>query len=80
MLVQFLVSPQVGGLTYTEQKTHFALWCMLSAPLMLGNDPRSMTKATLSILTNPELLAISQDPLAKQAKKVNKLACGPALA
>jgi len=61
---------QVGGLTHTEQKAHFALWCMLSAPLMLGNDPRTMTKATLSILTAPEILAISQDPLGKQAKKV----------
>jgi len=47
-----------------------ALWCMLASPLMLGNDPRTMTKATLNILTAPEILSISQDKLAKQAKKV----------
>lgn len=34
----------VGGLTLTEQRTHFAFWCMLSAPLMLGNDPRMMRR------------------------------------
>jgi alpha-galactosidase len=43
---------------------------MLASPLMLGNDPRTMTKATLNILTAPEILSISQDKLAKQAKKV----------
>ncbi|KAF5825954.1 hypothetical protein DUNSADRAFT_5693, partial [Dunaliella salina] len=62
----------VGGLTHTEQKAHFALWCMLASPLMLGNDPRTMSKATLSILKAPEILAISQDPLGLQAKKVYK--------
>ncbi len=61
---------QVGGLTVTEQRTHFALWCMVAAPLILGNDPRRMSKTTLSILTAPEVLAISQDPLGKQATKV----------
>ncbi|KAL6751317.1 glycoside hydrolase superfamily [Haematococcus lacustris] len=61
---------RVGGLTLTEQRTHFAFWCMLASPLILGNDPRHMTKATLAILTAPDLLAISQDPLAQQAKKV----------
>jgi len=65
--------------THTAHCTHcdalsltlaVALWCMLASPLMLGNNPRTMTKATLSILTAPEILAISQDKLAKQAKKV----------
>ena len=60
----------MGGLTQTEQRSHFAFWCMLSAPLILGNDPRHMTKATLQILTAKEVIAISQDTLAKQARKV----------
>lgn len=60
----------MGGLTVTEQRAHFSLWVMLSAPLILGNDPRSMTHATLEILTAPEVLAISQDSLARQAVKV----------
>jgi len=61
---------RVGGLTHTEQRTHFAFWCMLASPLILGNDPRHMSKATLQILLAREIIGISQDPLAKQAKKV----------
>jgi hypothetical protein len=60
----------VGGLTYTEQRTHFAFWCMLSSPLMLGNDPRHMSTATARILTAPGLLAINQDPLGTSARKL----------
>jgi alpha-galactosidase len=60
----------VGGLTQTEQRAHFSLWVMLSSPLILGNDPRHMSRATLDILTAPEVLAISQDALARQAVKV----------
>lgn len=46
--------------------------CMLSAPLILGNDPRHMTSATLDILLAPEVLAVSQDALAMQARKVGR--------
>ena len=60
----------VGGFTYTEQRTQFAFWCMLAAPLILGADPRHMSAATLRILTAPELISISQDPLARQARRV----------
>ncbi|KAL3911467.1 MAG: hypothetical protein SGPRY_008679 [Prymnesium sp.] len=60
----------VGGLTHTEQRTHFAFWCMLAAPLMLGNDPRRMSVKTVRILTAKGLLAINQDPLGKQAQRI----------
>ena len=40
---------KVGGLTQTEQRTHFAFWCIMAAPLILGNDPRAMSKATLEV-------------------------------
>ena len=60
----------VGGLTYTEQRTHFAFWCMLSSPLMLGNDPRHMSAATRRILSSTGLLRINQDPLGHSARKV----------
>ncbi len=66
---------RVGGLTDAEQRTHFAFWCMLSSPLILGNDPRRMTGATLDILLAPEVLALSQDALGKQARKVRKSCC-----
>ena len=63
----------VGGLTYIEQRTHFAFWCMLAAPLILGNDPRHMSASTLSLLTNRHLIAINQDPLGRQAHRVIRI-------
>ena len=63
---------EVGnGMTYVEDKSHFALWCMLASPLIAGNDFRKMSKETLAILTNKELIAINQDELGIQAFKVS---------
>lgn len=45
----------------TEYKTHFALWCMASSPLMIGSDVRRMRPETLSLLTNQGLIRIDQD-------------------
>jgi len=59
-----------GVLTPDESRAHFSLWCMLAAPLMAGNDIRTMDKATLDILTNREAIAIDQDPLGKQGYKI----------
>ena len=56
-----------GGMTTEEYRTHFSLWCMLAAPLMSGNDLQNMTKETLAILTNNEMIAVNQDSLGKQA-------------
>ncbi|MDO8544800.1 MAG: glycoside hydrolase family 27 protein [Opitutaceae bacterium] len=50
------------GLTDEEQKAHFALWCVMSSPLMLGNDPRVMTNAEKELLLNRECIAVNQDP------------------
>jgi alpha-galactosidase len=50
-----------GNMTTEEYRTHFSLWCMLAAPLMTGNDLRNMSKETLSILTNREMVSIDQD-------------------
>jgi hypothetical protein len=54
---------QVGnvGLTLTEQKSHFSLWCMAGAPLLAGTDIEHATAETLQILTAPELLEVNQD-------------------
>jgi alpha-galactosidase len=63
---------EVGNsvLTPSESRAHFSLWCMLAAPLMAGNDIRSMDKFTASILTNREAIAIDQDLLGKQGYKL----------
>lgn len=55
---------EVGnGMTYAEDKAHFTMWCMLSAPLIAGNDLRKMSIQTKDILTNRDLIAIDQDSL-----------------
>ncbi len=56
-----------GGMTFTEDKAHFSLWCMVSAPLIMGNNLTNMSAQTLSILTNAELIAVDQDPAGEQA-------------
>jgi hypothetical protein len=59
---------QLGnGMTFEEDKTHFSMWCMMSTPLMLGNDLTKMSKETLEILTNQEMIALNQDPACLQA-------------
>ncbi len=63
------------GMTDVEYQTHFSLWCMFAAPLLASNDLRSMNEATAAILTNPEMLALDQDPLGEQAKPVYKMGC-----
>lgn len=55
-----------------EQYTHITLWCMLSAPLLLGCDIESMDEYTLSLLKNSEVLAVNQDRFGKQASVVQQ--------
>lgn len=54
------------GLTVSESRAHFSLWCMLAAPLMAGNDVRNMSDEIRDILTNKEVIAVDQDSLGKQ--------------
>src|SRR5437867_11397609 len=58
-----------GGMTDTEYRTHMGLWALMSAPLIAGNDVRSISPSILAILTDPEVIAVDQDPLALQAVK-----------
>lgn len=62
----------VAGCTDTEYRTHFGLWCLLAAPLMIGCDVRSMTSFTQQLLTCAEAIAVSQDPLGVQARRVGE--------
>jgi len=57
-----------GGMTAEEYRTHMTLWALLRAPLIAGNDLRSMSDETKSILMNPDVIAIDQDPYAKPAR------------
>ena len=59
-----------GGMTTTEYESHFSLWCLMKAPLLIGCDVRNMSEDTLRILTNHEVISVNQDKLGIQGKKV----------
>ena len=61
-----------GGMTDTEYRSHFSLWAMLAAPLIAGNDLSKMDDATKAILMNKDVIAIDQDPLGQQGRRVAK--------
>lgn len=55
-----------GGMTDGEYRAHFSLWALQAAPLMAGNDLRTMSDSTRTILTNAEVIAVDQDALGAQ--------------
>jgi len=59
-----------GHMTDDEYRTHMSLWALAAAPLLAGNDIRTMSDVTKSILLNKEVIAIDQDSLGKQASPV----------
>jgi len=60
-----------GHMTDDEYRTHMSLWALAAAPLLAGNDIRTMSAATKAILLNKEVIAVDQDPLGKQASPVS---------
>ncbi|MFC7385379.1 ricin-type beta-trefoil lectin domain protein [Sphaerisporangium rhizosphaerae] len=61
----------VGSLTATEGRAHFSLWALLNAPLIAGNDIRSMSSDTRTTLTNTEVIAVNQDWGGRQGTKIS---------
>jgi alpha-galactosidase len=59
-----------GHMSADEYRTHMSLWSLTASPLLAGNDIRTMSDVTKSILLNKEVIAIDQDPLGKQASPV----------
>lgn len=57
-----------GGMSDVEYRSHFALWCMMAAPLLIGTDVRALADDTRAILLNRRLIAVNQDPLGEQAR------------
>jgi alpha-galactosidase len=62
------LGPRRPDLTDVEQRAHFSLWAMLAAPLLAGNDVRSMSASTRDILINRDVIAVDQDPLVVQGR------------
>jgi alpha-galactosidase len=61
-----------GGMSAAEYRSHFSLWAMMAAPLIAGNDIAHMDEATRSILLNKEVIAVDQDKLGVQGRRVSK--------
>ena len=55
-----------NGMTFAEEEAHFGLWCIMSSPLMIGCDLAYLPEDTRALVTNPELVAVNQDPLGLQ--------------
>ncbi len=63
-------------LSRNEQYTHMSLWCLLCAPLLIGCDMTQLDAFTLNLLTNDEVLEVNQDPLGRQAARVQRTDSG----
>jgi alpha-galactosidase len=61
-----------GGMTTDEYRAHFSLWSILAAPLLAGNDLRDMKPEIHDILTNKEVIAVNQDALGSQGRRIRK--------
>ena len=78
-----------GKLNYEQNKSHFNVWCMMNAPLILGNDLRKFIKEdgsvdrdnlVLKIVTNEKMIAINQDEESKACKRIKRGVCVDVLA
>ncbi|CAN6546488.1 unnamed protein product [Malus baccata var. baccata] len=59
-----------GGMSVQEYQSHFSIWAVMKAPLLIGCDIPSASKETLQILGNKEVIDVNQDPLGVQARKL----------
>ncbi|MFI1393629.1 glycoside hydrolase family 27 protein [Streptomyces sp. NPDC020681] len=57
-------------LTEEESTTQFVMWAVMASPLVIGSDPRTLTKSMTDTLRNPEIIAVNQDPLAVQGVRI----------
>jgi alpha-galactosidase len=61
-----------GGMSEAGYRTQMSLWAILAAPLIAGNDLTKMTPYTVRLLTNPEVIAVDQDPLGREGHRVTQ--------
>lgn len=62
----------IGGMTDEEYVAHFSMWAALKSTLLIGADLREITPKTLSILNNPAVIAVNQDPLGRPASRIRR--------
>jgi len=61
-----------NGLSYTESKSHFSLWAIMKAPLLIGANIMTLDSMSLSVLTAVEVIAVNQDPLGIQGRRISQ--------
>jgi alpha-galactosidase len=61
-----------GGMTETEYRSHFSLWAIMAAPLLIGTDLRTIKQPYLDILLNKEVIAVDQDPMGIQGRRIRE--------
>ena len=59
-----------GGMTHDQDRTHLALWAITANKLLISVDPRKMSPAAIALISNPEVIAIDQDPLKLQGQRI----------
>ncbi|CAN6453478.1 unnamed protein product [Victoria cruziana] len=59
-----------GGMNLEEYRSHFSIWALMKAPLLIGCDIRSASRETLNILGNKEVITVNQDPLGVPGRKI----------
>jgi hypothetical protein len=69
------LAPELG-MTSTQAQSQFSMWAMVAAPLILGSDPRALSPATISMLSNPQVIAIDQDSLGAQGSLLSQSGSG----
>jgi len=58
-----------------EYVTHFTMWAMMSSPLIIGTDVRTLSPANLAIYSNPAVIAVNQDPSGSAAARIWRVEC-----
>ena len=74
-MINFKIILEVGneGIAWTEYKILFSLWAISKAPLIIGSDITKIDNKTKEILSNIEVIAINQDKLGKQGRKIKSI-------
>ena len=66
-----------GCITPDEERTQMAIWSIVAAPLIMGNDPRNISAASKAILTNADAIAVDQDALGQQGVRLENSSSAP---
>ncbi|XP_044495344.1 alpha-galactosidase-like isoform X2 [Mangifera indica] len=63
-----------GGMSLEEYRSHFSIWALMKAPLLIGCDIQTASRETLRILRNKEVIDVNQDSMGAQGRKIRSYA------